>query len=115
MTEAKDSQGPFQLTVSSEAVAERLLIHVSDTGPGIAQDNREKIFEALYSTRSFGVGLGLPLVRQIMELHSGGIRLQPTSMSGSTFTLFLPVTDSDAQQPSRQAPAVHRTGPLAAD
>lgn len=46
---------------------------VSDSGPGIAPETLANIFEPLYSTKSFGVGLGLSTVKQNMEQHGGGV------------------------------------------
>ncbi len=46
---------------------------ISDSGPDLSADVLPRIFEPLYSTKSSGVGLGLPIVRQIMEQHHGGV------------------------------------------
>jgi signal transduction histidine kinase len=55
----------------------------------------EKIFEPLYSTKSFGVGLGLPTVRQIMEQHGGGIEIASEAGRGTDVSLWLPLTHID--------------------
>ncbi|MCA9432253.1 MAG: hypothetical protein KC940_17205, partial [Candidatus Omnitrophica bacterium] len=51
----------------------------------------EKVLEPLYSTKSFGVGLGLPIVSQIMEQHEGGLELKSEVGKGTTATLWLPL------------------------
>ncbi len=81
-----------QLTVSTRVCNERLEIRVSDTGCGIPADVMDKIFEPLFSTKTFGVGLGLSIVKNIMRQHNGGIEVQSQEGEGSTFTLWLPCT-----------------------
>ena len=49
-----------------------------------------KIYEPLFSTKSFGVGLGMPTVKQIMEQHGGGIEIESEEGRGTTVTLWLP-------------------------
>lgn len=70
---------------------DRLEIAVSDNGPGIAKEDREKIFEPLFSTKSFGVGLGLPIAQQIIREHGGEIMVSPGRSGGTRFTLSLPL------------------------
>jgi PAS domain S-box-containing protein len=66
-------------------------IAVSDNGYGILPENRDKIFEPLFSTKNFGVGLGLPTVKQIMEQHGGGIEINDNPGGGAIFALWLPL------------------------
>jgi PAS domain S-box-containing protein len=80
-----------KLTVSTRIAGERLEIQVSDTGCGIPADEMDKVFEPLFSTKSFGVGLGLPIVRNIMEQHGGGIEIQSGPGQGATVVLWLPL------------------------
>ncbi len=63
---------------------------MTDTGCGIAAAELEKIFEPLYSTKSFGVGLGLPVIKQIVAGHGGSVEVQSQPGRGTTFTLWLP-------------------------
>ncbi len=69
---------------------DRIEISVTDNGYGIPDDVMKKIFEPLFSTKGFGVGLGMPTVKQIMEQHCGGIEIQSTAGQGTTVTLWLP-------------------------
>lgn len=80
-----------RVTVQTGKKQSRFEIRVSDNGPGIAEDMREKIFEPLFSTKNFGVGLGLPTVKQIMEQHSGGVEIAARRGGGATFVLWLPL------------------------
>ena len=61
-----------------------------DYGPGIPPDILPKIFEPMFSTKSFGVGLGLPVVKQIMEQHGGGIEIESEEGRGTWVCLWLP-------------------------
>lgn len=67
------------------------LLQVIDTGPGIpVPEHAESAFEPLYSTRATGLGLGLPLVRRVIESHGGEVALE-SGPSGTTYSLRLPV------------------------
>jgi PAS domain S-box-containing protein len=66
-------------------------IAVSDTGTGIADDVLPNVFEPLYSTKTFGAGLGLPTVTQIMEQHHGSVDIETSTGKGTTVTLSLPM------------------------
>jgi len=81
----------MRLTVSSAIRAGRIEICVADTGPGIAPEHMERLFEPLFSTKSFGVGLGLAIVRKIMEQHDGGIDIHSEPKKGTTVVLWLPL------------------------
>jgi len=78
------------ITVRTEAAGPHVRISVEDNGPGIPQDRLPKIFEPLFTTKSFGVGLGLPTVRQIVEQHGGTIDVESTVDVGTVFTIWLP-------------------------
>ena len=88
--EEKESPGK-EMKVKTAVAGNRLEIRVVDTGPGISDDNREKIFEPLFSTKSFGVGLGLAIVEDIMAVHGGGIEIESEPGKGTTVVLWLPV------------------------
>jgi signal transduction histidine kinase len=90
------------VTVRAEAAGPHIRLSVADNGPGINGDSLAKIFEPLFTTKSSGVGLGLPIVRQIIEQHGGTIDVESRVDVGTTFTIFLP-----RQPGARQsAPAV---------
>jgi signal transduction histidine kinase len=63
---------------------------VADTGPGIALENLAKVFEPLFSTKSFGTGLGLPTVKQIVEQHGGTIAIESELGRGTRVIVRLP-------------------------
>ena len=82
-----------EISVVSEVAGNRLEIRVKDAGPGISDDVLDKIFEPLFSTKGFGVGLGLPIVKNIMEQHGGGVDIRTESGKGTTVTLWLPIPE----------------------
>jgi signal transduction histidine kinase len=65
-------------------------VEISDTGPGIPPDVRARIFEPFFTTKAKGTGLGLALVKRIVESHSGRLALETQPGRGTTFRLFLP-------------------------
>jgi signal transduction histidine kinase len=67
------------------------VISVRDSGPGVAEDHADRIFEPLFSTRPRGTGLGLTICRDIIERHGGTIELGHTG-PGAEFLIRLPVT-----------------------
>nr|HPO00937.1 ATP-binding protein [Opitutaceae bacterium] len=71
--------------------ASLLLIDVTDTGPGIPETLREKIFESFLSGRADGTGLGLGIAKRIMRSHHGDIELVSTSPAGTTMRITLPL------------------------
>jgi PAS domain S-box-containing protein len=79
-----------RLKIETRADGDRIEISISDTGPGIPEDVFPKIFEPLFSTKNFGVGLGMPTVQQIMTQHGGGIDVSSREGEGTTVTLWLP-------------------------
>ena len=87
-------EGSGKLTVSTHAGDDRVVITITDTGPGYPEDVLPKIFEPLFSTKQFGVGLGLPTVRQIMEEHGGGFEITNGESIGTRATLWLPLAAS---------------------
>jgi len=68
-----------------------LVIEMSDTGEGIPEDELEKIFLPFHSSREKGVGLGLSLVKKIIDLHQGKIEVESKLDRGTTFKILLPL------------------------
>ncbi len=78
-----------RVTVAAERRGERLVLRVTDTGPGIAEAAREMVFEPFVSTRADGTGLGLTLAREIAADHGGTARSVETAQGGC-FEIELP-------------------------
>ncbi|HSR11016.1 MAG TPA: ammonium transporter [Thermodesulfobacteriota bacterium] len=66
-------------------------VSIRDTGPGIAEDVKNRIFEPFFSTKEEGIGLGLPIAQRIVEEHGGKIRAENGPGEGTTFRVSLPV------------------------
>ena len=66
-------------------------------GEGIPEDLLDRIFEPYFTTRESGTGLGLAVVRQIVERHGGEIRVRNNDEGGATFTVCLPIAHSNRQ------------------
>jgi two-component system, NtrC family, sensor histidine kinase AtoS len=79
--------------IHSGGTPNRVEVIISDTGPGIPEEIRERIFELFYTTHVGGTGLGLPITKRIIAAHRGSIQL--TSVPGGTsFQVQLPVPSS---------------------
>ncbi|MGE5446675.1 MAG: ATP-binding protein [Ignavibacteriales bacterium] len=87
--DAMNSHG--KLTVETQNADGYILIKVSDTGHGLSEEVKEKIFRPFYSTKPNGTGLGLSISLGIVEMHEGKILISGEKDKGSTFTVMIPV------------------------
>src|SRR5678815_4554771 len=71
-----------------------VMLEVADSGPGISEEDRERIFEPFFTTKSDGKGsgLGLPIVRNIVEQHHGEICVGRSDLGGAVFRVTLPIS-----------------------
>ncbi len=79
------------LSVKTRAVEEGVALEVSDTGPGLTEEQRTRLFTPYYTTKKGGTGLGLAIVQGIVSDHGGRIQVESAPGAGTTFTLVLPV------------------------
>jgi signal transduction histidine kinase len=79
------------LTIESRLDGDAVEIAVADTGPGIAPEVAERLFEQFFTTKPQGTGLGLAISRQIIEEHGGELRWANQPGGGAVFTIRLPV------------------------
>ncbi|MFU0842749.1 MAG: histidine kinase [Burkholderia sp.] len=86
-----------ELTVKKAEDGGSVLFRIADHGPGIEDSVKSKLFDAFYSTKTTGMGMGLNICRSIMEIHHGRILISDTPGGGATFTFTVPVARDDAQ------------------
>ena len=85
------------VTIQVQSVGDYLQVDVADTGIGIPPEEQEKIWERFYRvdhplvTRQIGTGLGLPIVKSLVEMHGGEVWLESAVGKGSTFSFTLPI------------------------
>ncbi len=91
--EAADRGGRVEIRTTFAPDAESTTLLVSDDGPGVPLDRRERIFEPFFSTRGQrGTGLGLAVARKLVERHGGTLVLDPPTGRGSVFRVELPAS-----------------------
>ncbi len=108
------------------SVKEYLMVSVCDTGPGIDEEIRQKIFRPFFTTRSEGTGLGLSVVQKAVAAHGGSIEVENRAQGGASFTIFLPTgrtapagasragnrgNPSSSERPSPARPLIDRAEP----
>jgi C4-dicarboxylate-specific signal transduction histidine kinase len=86
----KDLDGTRELIISSQAEDGHLIISVSDTGVGLPPKQADQIFDAFFTTKPQGTGMGLRISRSIVELHGGSLWAAANSPRGASFHLTLP-------------------------
>ena len=82
-----------QLTVRTRLVDGTCEIIVQDNGPGMSQDVIKRIYEPMFSTKNFGVGLGVPIIKNIVEGHSGVVEYTSEVGVGTTVIMRLPLSE----------------------
>jgi PAS domain S-box-containing protein len=82
--------GARRLWVSTQKTKENVLVAVRDSGPGIDPGHLERVFEAFYTTKTSGVGMGLSICRSIIAGHGGRLWAEPNDDRGAVFQFTLP-------------------------
>lgn len=77
--------------VSTKRVGDHAVIRIADNGPGIAAEYIRKIREPLFTTKSFGTGLGIPAVEQVVNQHGGRLDISSDIGKGAVFSIYLPL------------------------
>jgi signal transduction histidine kinase len=78
------------LISSRKAAPDGVLVTVRDSGPGLASANLDHVFEAFYTTKPGGLGMGLSICRSIIEAHGGRLWASASVPRGATFEFTLP-------------------------
>jgi len=107
-----------KITIKSEQENSLVVLSVSDTGVGIPEEIKGKLFDPFFTTRApAGSGLGLSVTYGIVTRHGGNIEVESTQGKGATFYIRLPVADGVAarSRPERKPPTIKRATILLAD
>jgi signal transduction histidine kinase len=84
-----------RITVGSRHLNEgKIVVTVADTGPGIDPASGDQIFDAFFTTKSGGLGMGLSICRSIVEAHGGRLWVSPNEPGGSVFSFTLSTTNT---------------------
>jgi two-component system, LuxR family, sensor kinase FixL len=91
--EAMEQVEPRELTVGTRGIPDQGMaeIIVSDTGPGIAPELADRLFQPFVTTKATGMGLGLSICREIIEAHHGRLTTAPAPAGGTVFRVTLPI------------------------
>jgi signal transduction histidine kinase len=85
------SRGPRELFISTGKDVSGVLVAVRDSGPGLSPDSLERLFDAFYTTKADGMGMGLSICRSIVQAHGGRIWASRDFGQGATFQFTLPL------------------------
>jgi signal transduction histidine kinase len=83
-----------EVRISAAVHGREVEVSIDDTGPGVEASIRNRLFEPLMTSRPKGIGLGLALVKRILERHGGSIAYRPGSSGGARFVVRLPVASA---------------------
>ena len=83
--------GHGELLVVTQTEESGILVAVQDSGPGLSEADLERVFEAFYTTKSSGLGMGLSICRSIVEAHGGRLWASANVPNGAAFQFTLPV------------------------
>jgi len=89
--EAMESGGELRVKTEFLEKSHAVLISVADNGSGVAAENLPRLFDAFFTTKQQGTGLGLPITKRIIEEHKGDISVESEPDKGTTFHVRLPL------------------------
>jgi signal transduction histidine kinase len=87
---AEISNANKRVEIQTRIVDSRCEILICDNGSGMCEEVMSRIFEPMFSTKNFGVGLGVPIIKNIMDGHGGGVHYRSKPNIGTTVTMWLP-------------------------
>jgi signal transduction histidine kinase/CheY-like chemotaxis protein len=103
-----DGGADHEIAITTVDLDDHVLLAIEDTGPGIPEELRERVFDPYFTTKSFevGTGLGLALVREIVMQHDGDIRIAASTRGGARVEVRIPVRHGGSDQPAQQPVSV---------
>ncbi|MCA8922639.1 MAG: PAS domain-containing protein [Planctomycetes bacterium] len=90
-----------ELSIAVRVARETVTVRIRDTGPGIPAEDRERIFDPLFTTRAAGTGLGLAIVHKTLGAHGGKIGVREAPGGGAEFVIRLPLTGATVKTGER--------------
>jgi two-component system, LuxR family, sensor kinase FixL len=98
--EAMEAVERRELSITTRAMAAEKLaeIAVADSGPGIAPEIADRLFQPFVTTKATGMGLGLSICREIIEAHQGRLSVEVAPSGGTVFRLTLPQPPAEAEE-----------------
>ena len=91
--QAMTDSGAIQVNLDFDIPANRVYISVADNGPGIREEDKDKLFLPYFSTRKDGTGLGLAIASRIISEHRGSIRIKDNEPHGTIVKIEIPIKD----------------------
>ena len=92
--QAMQNQGRIDIMMHYDVISNRVYVDIADNGPGIREEDREKLFLPYFSTRKDGTGLGLAIASRVVTEHRGYIRVMDNEPSGTIFSIELPIKEA---------------------
>jgi signal transduction histidine kinase len=89
-------EGPRELLISTEQDQAGALVAVHDSGLGIDPVNLDRVFDAFYTTKPNGTGMGLSICRSIIHAHGGKLWAEANELHGAVFRFTLPAAQEDS-------------------
>jgi two-component system nitrogen regulation sensor histidine kinase NtrY len=89
--EAMDKRGEISISTAFDPKTNSVRIEIADTGPGVPDKDKDKLFMPHFSTKKKGTGLGLAIVHQIISEHNGTIEVEDNHPHGAKFIIQVPV------------------------
>ena len=90
----KKVDGAKQIEITSSAENGLILVKISDSGPGVPLNLRDKVFDPFYTTKTESTGIGLSLCHRIIADHGGSLTVSESKWSGAEFRVELPIKKS---------------------
>jgi signal transduction histidine kinase len=99
--------GARELLISTKQDHTGVLVAVRDSGPGVDPSHLERVFDAFYTTKSSGMGMGLSICRSIIDAHGGRLWAEANEFRGTIFQFTLPSAEKELMS---SRPVAHETG-----
>jgi signal transduction histidine kinase len=92
-------EGARELLISAKGDQTGVVVAVHDSGPGIDPEHLDRVFEAFYTTKSSGTGMGLSICRSIIHAHGGKLWAEANEPRGAVFQFTLPAAEGELTNP----------------